>query len=104
MKGLGYLEETILLLIMLMEEDAYGYSVSVAYEKHMGKQISISAIHAVMARLEKKGLIQSYMGGATPERGGRQKRIFEVTSAGRQSIAAIKENRQKLWNLIPGLQ
>ena len=42
MKGLGYLEETILLLVMLMEEPAYGFSVSEAYQKHMGKTISIS--------------------------------------------------------------
>ncbi len=103
MKGLGYLEETILLLIMLMDDDAYGYSVSMMYEKHMGKAISISAIHAVMSRLEKKGLISSYMGGATPERGGRQKRIFEVTAAGRQTISDIKDNREKLWDLIPDL-
>lgn len=103
MKGLGYLEETVLLLIMLMSEEAYGYAVTEAYKKHMGKTISISAIHAVMSRLEKKGLIKSHMGGATPERGGRQKRIFEVTKEGQQVIADIKASREKLWNLIPKL-
>ncbi|MEM6344567.1 MAG: helix-turn-helix transcriptional regulator [Bacteroidota bacterium] len=103
MKGLGYLEETVLLLIMLMKEDAYGFSVSKAYEEHMQKSISISAIHAVMSRLEKKGLISSHMGGASAERGGRRKRIFTATAAGQAAIAEIKASRQKLWKLIPDL-
>jgi len=104
MQGLGYLEETVLLLIMSMKEEVYGFSVSEAYQKYMGKTISISAIHAVMSRLEKKGLIESHMGGATAERGGRRKRIFQATARGRTVIAEIKASRQKLWNLIPDLK
>lgn len=104
MQGLGYLEETVLLLILLMDEEAYGFSVSQAYEEHMGKSISISAVHAVMSRLENKGLIESYMGGATAERGGRRKRIFQATAAGKTAIAEIKASRQKLWDLIPDLK
>ena len=103
MQGLGYLEETILLLVLIMDQDAYGFSVSEAYKEHMGKPISISAVHAVLSRLEKKGLISSEMGGATAERGGRRKRIFHATAEGRAVIEQIRANRQKLWNLIPKL-
>ena len=103
MQGLGYLEETILLLVLSMEEEAYGFSVSEAYKKHMGKPISISAVHAVLSRMEKKGLIESHMGGATTARGGRRKRIFQATSKGVAVINEIKDSRQKLWNLIPDL-
>jgi len=103
MKGLGFLEETILLLILAMGEDAYGFSVSEAYAKHTGKSISISAVHAAMSRLEKKGLIESQMGGATAERGGRRKRIFTATERGLATIAEIKASRQQLWSKIPKL-
>lgn len=103
MKGLGYLEETILLLVMSMKGEIYGYAISEAYHKHMGKRISISAIHAVLSRLEKKGLIASEMSGATSERGGRRKRMFHATEAGMEVIAQIKASRLKLWNSIPGL-
>ncbi len=103
MYSLGYLEETILLLVLAMDEDAYGYSVSEAYREHMDKSISISAVHTVLSRLEKKGLISSRLGGATSERGGRRKRIFTVTRAGEQALAEIKASRQKLWSQIPGL-
>ncbi|MEL6718900.1 MAG: PadR family transcriptional regulator [Bacteroidota bacterium] len=104
MKNIGYLEEIILLLVMSMEGDAYGYSVSEAYKKYMGKPISISAVHTVLSRMETKGLIKSSMGGATAERGGRRKRIFEATDQGVAVIAEIKTARQKLWDLIPDLK
>ena len=51
MKGLGFLEETILLLVIIMDGDAYGYSISEAYQEHTGKSITLSAIHAVLSRL-----------------------------------------------------
>ncbi|MFA0964507.1 PadR family transcriptional regulator [Roseivirga sp. BDSF3-8] len=101
--NLGYLEETILLLVMLMEEDAYAYAVSKEYEEQTGKGISISAVHTVLTRLEKKGLIESDMGGATDERGGRRKRIFRATPAGRETAEAHKAARFRLWNQIPGM-
>ncbi len=104
MKGLGYLEETVLLLMMTMKEKSYGYSVSLAYQSHTGKSISISAIHSVLSRLEKKGYLESYMGEATSQRGGRRKRIFEVTPEGVAVIADIKTSREKLWKLIPYLK
>ena len=103
MKSLGYLEETILLLVLSMKDDAYGFSVAEAYKKHMDKTISLSAVHSVLSRMEDKGLIKSEMGGATAERGGRRKRIFQATAKGKQVIAEIKASRQKLWNLIPDL-
>ncbi len=103
MQQLGYLEETVLLLIMKMKEEAYGFSVTEEYKKHTGKSISISAIHAVLSRLEKKGLIHSEMKGATEERGGRRKRIFLPTADGKEIIAEIKKSRQQLWSQIPDL-
>lgn len=102
MHHIGYLEETVLLLVMLMSGDAYAFAVSLEYEKQTGKRISISAIHTVLTRLEKKGMVSSSMGGATEERGGRRKRIFNVTAYGRQTIEEVKANRLRLWQQIPG--
>jgi len=104
MTQLGYLEETVLLLLLVMEVEAYGFTVSEAYKKHTGKSISISAIHTVLSRMEKKGLIESEMSGATEERGGRRKRIFKPTNQGKEVVAALKAARQRLWNQIAFLK
>lgn len=101
-KNLGHLEESVLLMVMILEE-AYGVSVAEAYEKNTNNSISIPAIHTVLKRLEGKGMVKSSMGEATPERGGRRKRIFEATPYGYKVIAEIRENRTRLWSLIPKL-
>lgn len=102
-QNLGALEETILLMVAVMPEEAYGYSISEEYYKTFNRRITISAIHTVLKRLEKKGFIQSEMGGATSERGGRRKRIFKVTSVGMNTLHTLQENRMKLWKLMPQL-
>ncbi len=99
---LGNLEETILLIVMI-EDDAYGVSVAKAYDARIGKSISIPAVHTVLKRLEKKGLLTSSMGEATAERGGRGKRIFEATRYGYNVISEIRKQRIRLWEMIPQL-
>ncbi|MEM6523679.1 MAG: PadR family transcriptional regulator [Bacteroidota bacterium] len=104
MMQLGNLEETVLLLVMIMEEEAYGYAVSKEYYRQNGKEISISAVHTVLSRLENKGLIKSEMGGTTEERGGRRKRIFKTTEFGVRTAQELKAHRTRLWNQLPQLQ
>jgi len=103
MQSLGSLEEFTLLLVLVMENEVYGVTVGEEYFKQTGKSISIPAIHTVLKRLEKKGLIHSKVGGATQIRGGRRKRIYEITDTGYNTIRDIQDNRNKLWELAPTL-
>ncbi|GAB5523456.1 MAG: hypothetical protein Roseis2KO_13280 [Roseivirga sp.] len=102
MYNLGNLEETILLLVMIMDEP-YGYALAEEYKRQTDQSISISAVHTVLMRLEKKGLILSKMSGATQDRGGRRKRICTPTESGREAIMNIRTRRMKLWSQIPGM-
>ena len=54
-------------------------------------------------RLEKKGLITSYMEGATADRRGRRKRFYELTSHGTKAVTEIYELRTKMIKLIPNI-
>lgn len=100
---LGNLEELILLMMLLVHDEAYGVTVRDVYVKHIGQEISLSAVHTVLRRLEKKGFISSEMGGATTERGGRRKRLYKVTNYGYKTLEAIREKRTSIWQLVPKL-
>lgn len=63
--------------------------------------MNISAIHAVLKRLETKGFVSSEMGGATRERGGRRKRYFLLTLSGRKALDLSMSLRSELYQLIP---
>ena len=48
----------------------------------VGRPVSIGALYTTIDRLEQKGLVTTWMGEATAERGGRAKRMVKVTAAG----------------------
>lgn len=103
MKGtyLGEFEELVLLIVAASNGEAYGVSIAETIEAEASRSVTISTVHNVLYRLEKKGFVKSELGGATAERGGRNKRLFSITAAGQEAIQASKEIRNKLWNNIP---
>ena len=101
---LGNLEEMILLTLMLISDEAYGVSIRDEYVKQSKHNISLSAVHTVLRRLEKKGFIESDLGGATTDRGGRRKRLYKITRYGYSAVAAIQEERTRIWNMIPNIE
>ena len=103
MSRLGNLEEMVLLMILLVHEEAYGITVRATFLEHYDQNISLSAIHTVLRRLEKKGFTVSEMGGASTERGGRKKRLYRVTPYGYRTIREIHEQRSRIWALLPKL-
>jgi PadR family transcriptional regulator, regulatory protein PadR len=103
MKGdyLGELEELVLLTVGILYKQAYGVAVMDEIEKQTGRVLNISAVHAVLTRMEEKGLVTSKLGDPTNERGGRRKRIFMLTAAGKRAIEDANEMRNQLFNKIP---
>ncbi|WP_420385284.1 PadR family transcriptional regulator [Roseivirga sp.] len=98
--SLGTLEETIL-IILLMQEKTYGVEIAKVYEQHMSQSISLPAIHIVLKRMEKKGLVKSDFGDPTPERGGKRKRIYQATQTGFKVASEIQERRTQMWSKVP---
>lgn len=105
MKGnhLGELEELVLLTVGSLYNEAYGVAVMDEIRENAGRDMNISAIHAVLRRLEEKGLLKSHMGGSTNERGGRRKRLFSLTQAGKLVLDQSISLRQSLYERIPNI-
>lgn len=103
MKGtyLGELEELVLLTVGILYPEAYGVGVMDAIEQQAGRSLNISAVHSVLTRLEEKGFLKSKMGDPSQERGGRRKRIFLLTAAGKRALEEANEMRNQLFNQIP---
>ena len=105
MKGenIGELEELVLLTVGSLLQQAYAVNILEEIKTHSNRQMDVTAIHSVLRRLEKKGFVVSEMGGATAERGGRRKRFFKLTVAGRKVLDATMELRISLYNKLPKL-
>ena len=104
MKGsyLGEFQEIVLLAVMVLDNNAYGVSIQEEIANRIGRSISRGALHSALTRLEKKGFLVSGMGGATTERGGRQKRFYDLTRKGREALYNAERLRRQFYNAIPG--
>ena len=98
---LGEFEELVLLTAAILDGQAYGVSVSKELQRLTGRSVSIAAIHISLHRLMDKGLLTSQMSEATASRGGRRKRIFNITPAGRHILREIHDTRNQMWELVP---
>ena len=101
---IGDLEETLLLLVGILGEEAYAFRIAGEFEEQTGRAISIGATHSTLDRLESKGFLKSKMGAssATAERGGRRKRIFEITALGKRVLKESRDFKVALWEQYPG--
>ena len=76
----GHLESVILKLII--EQDRYGYEISNCISKRTEQkfQIKEATLYSIVSRLEKKDLIESYIGTKTH---GKKRRYYKITALGR---------------------
>ncbi|WP_026969142.1 PadR family transcriptional regulator [Algoriphagus terrigena] len=105
MKGtnLGEFEELVLLTVAVLMDEAYSVAICDELEKTTGRVAKLGVVHAVLNRLEEKGLTKSQLGEATNVRGGKRKRFYQVTNAGREALIKSKEIRDELWGRISDL-
>jgi DNA-binding PadR family transcriptional regulator len=98
---LGEFEELTLLAVLALGHRAYGVPVQELIERETGREVALGAVYAALERLEAKGLVRSHLTDPTPERGGRRRRVFEVTPAGARTLRQARQAREALWNAIP---
>jgi DNA-binding PadR family transcriptional regulator len=79
---LGEFEYLIITAAAYLGEKAHSAAIRDEIENATGRRCSIGALYTTVDRLETKGLVKTWMGEATPQRGGRAKRMIQVTPEG----------------------
>src|SRR5215467_13756423 len=86
---LGEFEYLLLSAAARLANEAYGAAIRLEVERNTGQPCSVGALYTTLDRLEKKGLLKTWMGDPTPERGGRPKRMVKLTAKGSREAAAF---------------
>ncbi len=100
---LGEFEEVLLLLVGILNEDAYAFKIAEEFESQAGRAVSIGSVHSTLDRLKEKGFLTSKMSEPTAARGGRRKRIYIISNAGKNALEASRDFKVNLWNQYPDL-
>jgi PadR family transcriptional regulator PadR len=86
---LGEFEYLLLTAAVRLGCNAYGAAIREEIEHTIGRRCSLGALYTTLDRLEAKGLLKTWMGEATPQRGGRPKRMVRVTAKGVQAATGF---------------
>jgi DNA-binding PadR family transcriptional regulator len=99
--SLGEFEIIVMAAIMHIGEQAYGTLVKEEIASRGGRQVSVGALYSTLGRLESKGLLTSFEGEPTKERGGRAKRYFRVTKSGYEALSKSIDMLQSFITELP---
>ena len=98
--SLGPLELSVLITVAKLGDDAYGLGVRRAVSAQAGREYSVGAIYTTLQRLEDKRLLTSRETDPLPTRGGRSRRQFRITAAGRRAMEDARLRSAALWSGI----
>ncbi|HTQ96711.1 MAG TPA: PadR family transcriptional regulator [Candidatus Acidoferrum sp.] len=99
---LGEFEYLMITAAAALGDEAYGAAIREEIQNTTGRKCSIGALYTTIERLETKGLVKTWMGEATPQRGGRAKRMVQITPKGVQAAkdfyeAVVRVSRGASW-------
>ncbi|MGD8278925.1 MAG: helix-turn-helix transcriptional regulator [Gemmatimonadota bacterium] len=104
-QGLGEFEQMVLLAILRLDGDVYGVRIVDEIEARTGRSVARAAVYVTLRRLERKGLVSSWMGDPLPERGGKPRRFVKVEAAGERLLWESRRAMESMWQgLSPALR
>ena len=96
-------EETYLVAILELQDNAYGVTIKKHVAEKMGKIVSYGGLYFALDQLVKKNLVDKTPGAPEPKQGGRTKFFYTLTDKGREALRAALAHQKALWKGIEDL-
>lgn len=97
---LAEFELYVMLALTRLGREAYGAAIRREIEDRTGRGAAIGAVYATLGRLEDKGLLTHRLSDPVPVQGGRSRKFYDVTPAGRE---ALNNSAAMLRRMMDGL-
>ena len=99
MKKLTVVEETVLLAIYRLEENAYSVTIHQAVLEMTGKDMIIGTLFNTLKQLHHKGYLLKSKG--KPAKGGKPIVLYRISNGGLQAMEQTRSMNEKIWSQIP---
>lgn len=94
---LGEFEQLVLIASIHLGDAAYAMSIVNEIDRRTGRQPGQAAVYVTLRRLERKGLLESWKGEPTAERGGKARRHVKITRAGALALLQSRRTFEQMW-------
>jgi PadR family transcriptional regulator PadR len=101
----GEFELLVLLAVLRLRGDAYGVTIRAELERETSRTLSLGAVYKTLGRLEGKGYLWTRVAPPTGERGGRRKKMYQLTPSGLEGVRrSLADLRRLARGLAPELE
>ena len=92
-------DQLVLLALARLQNGSGGYGVSIRREVATvaDRELALATVYAVLDRLERRGLVRSWLTDPLPERGGRARKCFALTPPGTRQLLEARAAFDRLW-------
>ena len=97
MSQLGEFELVVLLAALRLGDHAHPVSIVDEILERTGRAVQRAAVYVTLQRLEDKGLVTSWLGHPSAERGGKARRHVRVTRDGKDAVRDARTALQSMW-------
>ena len=101
---LGGFEHQVLLAMVRLGSSAYSVPIVTELEERTGRSVAPAAVYVTLRRLEKRRLLTSRMAPPEQGRGGRARRVFELTEEALRLLRAARSELEGLWEGVEALE
>lgn len=99
-RHLGELEQLIMLAVLRLKDDAWGVPIQRELAERAGRDVAVGTIYVTLSRLEAKGMVRSWLGDSTPERGGKARRHYALERSGALALNEARAAHARMWDGI----
>ena len=94
---LNRVELVALIATLRLGDEAYGVTIHDEIARTAGTSVSMAGVYSALDRLERQGLVRPWQSEPRAERGGRARRHYGLTAAGREHLRRERELAERLW-------
>ncbi len=93
---IGEFEQVVLLSLLRLGNGTWGAAMRRDIQERIGRELPVSVVYVTLQRMEKKGMVKSYVGEPTAERGGRRRRHYLIDTRGEQALGRSYRTLRKM--------
>jgi len=96
-------DEILLIVLLVLEEEAYSTSILAEVLNRAGKKITVGSLWVSLDQLTEKGLVEKNAFQSTERKGGRPRIYYRLTPAGKTELKSAQTFQKELWKGVPDI-
>lgn len=101
MKRLTVIEETVMLAVYRLKDNAYSVTIHQKILEMTGKDMIIGTLFNTLQQLHRKGYLRKVSGKPVQGKAGKSITLYQISAEGYEALEQTRTMHKKIWDKIP---